>query len=235
MGFTDHDHRYRDGRFRNPRTVGRRTLWNFVAWPAWLSDRFFHRRIPPHSPRHPARKGPTGRFRILHRRQRIRKKALTIRTHVNAPRPSQSEQLPSRRVVVLDALALLGVAGLVGTVVAVQQFMTGELIDFARPALLAAVLITGHAVVLAYLATMLGPRKSPAGALLGIGFRTGVPMAALVMVSEAAPNWSEHGFGGYLVACYLPCLAAETILAVWRLSQSQRTAPAKPAITGPPS
>ena len=156
---------------------------------------------------------------------------------MNHPRPNPSAAKHSLGALAFDAALLMAVAVTTGLVVGFQQSQWGQATlspQTMRP-LAAAVLIAGQAVVLAYLATMLGPRQSPAGALLGIGLRTGVPMAALVMVKEMAPVWAEHGFAGFLVACYLPCLAAETTLAAWRLSRRNQSSSASPAFPGPSS
>jgi hypothetical protein len=56
-------------------------------------------------------------------------------------------------------------------------------------------------------------KQAMAGALGGIIFRTGGPLAAMAVGSQI-PLLSRQGFGGQVVVFFLVSLAAETVLVV---------------------
>lgn len=86
----------------------------------------------------------------------------------------------------------------------------------------AAATLTTAAMVSAYVATALGgSHAAPTGALLGIGFRTGLPLAALLLVGKLRADWVEAGFNSALLACYLPSLLVETCFAARTLGRRQ--------------
>ncbi|MBX3443041.1 MAG: hypothetical protein KF774_11605 [Planctomyces sp.] len=71
------------------------------------------------------------------------------------------------------------------------------------------------------LVVTLGLAKGPqlmVGALGGIVFRTGMPLAALAVGNQV--RWlSENGFPGQVVVFFLATLTVETILATWLASR----------------
>ena len=113
-------------------------------------------------------------------------------------------------------LGLLVIAG--ATCGLAAQHGAGEL----RAAIVAAAIV-GQSALLSYLITVMV--NSPAGALASVGLRSGLPMAALVLVAQGYPGLAEAGFGGYLLACYLPALALETTLAARRIAQLSKSDP----------
>jgi hypothetical protein len=91
-------------------------------------------------------------------------------------------------------------------------------------ALAAALCWLGAAIALLIAFRFREPREAIFGVLLGMGFRMGLPLAALIVLAKLAPALADAGFFGLVLGFYLVTLATETLMSLTLLSRKSAAA-----------